>query len=137
MLYFKKGIRSFNTENWGSVGQRPPKLPAVKVKGHKKKSADRPRPLWTSRTEFELYRGQIILKASWLVILKPFDLKFSALTDLNPFKKLLKVQDTSSSLWVGFALSKWPHFHRVYLVTLCKRSFIAVCVITKKNTKSK
>ena len=40
MLDFKKGFRSFNTENLGSVGQRASKLPAVKVEGHKKKSAD-------------------------------------------------------------------------------------------------
>ena len=44
-LYFKKGFRSFNAENLGSIGQRASKLPTVKVGGHKKKSADRPRPL--------------------------------------------------------------------------------------------
>ena len=44
MLHFKKGFRSFNTENLGSVGQRALKLPVVKVGGHKKKSADRPWP---------------------------------------------------------------------------------------------
>ena len=45
MSYSKKGFRSLNTENLGSVGQRASKLPAVKVGGHKKKSATRPRPL--------------------------------------------------------------------------------------------
>ena len=45
MLDFKNGFKSFNTENLGSVGQRASKLPAVKVGGHKKKSADWPRPL--------------------------------------------------------------------------------------------
>ena len=45
MLYFIKGFRSINTENLGSFGQRASKLPAVKVGGHKKKSADRPLPL--------------------------------------------------------------------------------------------
>ena len=44
MLDFKKGFRSFNAENLGAVGQRVLKLPAVKVRGHKKKSADWP---WT------------------------------------------------------------------------------------------
>ena len=39
MLYFRKGFRSFNTENLGSVGQRASKLPAVKVGMLKKKSA--------------------------------------------------------------------------------------------------
>ena len=39
MLHFKKGFRSFNTENLGSVGQRALKLLAVKVGVLKKKSA--------------------------------------------------------------------------------------------------
>ena len=38
-----------------------------------------------------------------------------------------KVQGAGSTLRVGFTMSKWPHFHRVYLVTVCKRSYIAVC----------
>ena len=44
MLDFENGFRSFNTENLRSVGQRASKLPAVKVGGHKKKSADWPQP---------------------------------------------------------------------------------------------
>ena len=40
-----KGFRSFNAENLGSVGQRASKLPAVKVGGHNKKSANQPWPL--------------------------------------------------------------------------------------------
>ena len=38
-----------------------------------------------------------------------------------------KVQDASSILKVVFALSKRPHLHRAYLVTVSFRSFIAVC----------
>ena len=53
MLYFKNGFRSFNTENLGSVGQRVSKLPAVKVGGHKKKSAIRPQPQSASLPGFE------------------------------------------------------------------------------------
>ena len=45
VLCFKKGFRSFITENLESVGQRASKLPAVKVGGLKKKSAIRPWPL--------------------------------------------------------------------------------------------
>ena len=56
MLCFKKGFRSFNTENLGSVGQRASKLPAVKVGGHKKKSADRPRG--TGVKSFSKFDGQ-------------------------------------------------------------------------------
>ena len=44
MLDFKKGFRSFNAENLGSVDQRASKLPAIKVGGHKKKSAAQPWP---------------------------------------------------------------------------------------------
>ena len=44
VLCFKKGFRSFNTDNVGSVGQRASKLPAVKVGGLKKKSAAQPWP---------------------------------------------------------------------------------------------
>ena len=35
-----KGFRSFNAENLGSLGQMATKLPALKVGGLKKKSAD-------------------------------------------------------------------------------------------------
>ena len=28
-----------------------------------------------------------------------------------------------------FALSKWPHLHRAYLVTVCNQNFIAVFVL--------
>ena len=31
---------------------------------------------------------------------------------------MLKVQEASSILRVDFALSKWPHLHRAYLVTV-------------------
>ena len=45
LVCFFKRFRSFNAKNLGSVGQRAAKLLAVKVGGHKKKSADWPRPL--------------------------------------------------------------------------------------------
>ena len=37
-----------------------------------------------------------------------------------------KVQEASSSLRVGFALSKWPHLHRAHVVTVCNQIWIAV-----------
>ena len=40
MIYFSKEFRSFHTGNMGSVGQRVSNLPALKVGGLKKKSAD-------------------------------------------------------------------------------------------------
>ena len=129
MLHFKKGFRSFNTENLGSVGQRASKLPAVKVGGHKKKSADWPRPLsnqlaWV-RTQAESNHSQSLM-ARHFAALWPTDPKFSALKDLNPFKKLWKLQDASSSLRTVFALSKWPHFHRAYLLAICKQGSVAL-----------
>ena len=46
MLCFKKGFRSLNTENLGSVGQRASKLPAVKVGVSKKSLPSGPGPSW-------------------------------------------------------------------------------------------
>ena len=34
---------------------------------------------------------------------------------------------------MGFALSKWPHFNRVYLVAVCKWSSAAVCNLCSKQ----
>ena len=39
-IHIGKGFRSFHTGSIGSVGQRAAKLPALKVGGLKKKSAD-------------------------------------------------------------------------------------------------
>ena len=44
-------------ENLGSVGQRALKLPAVKVGGHKKKSADGPRPLLNQSARIRVVPG--------------------------------------------------------------------------------
>ena len=46
------------------------------------------------------------------------DPKFLVLEDLNPFQTVSKVQEASSILRVDFALPKWPHLHRAYLVTV-------------------
>ena len=59
------------------------------------------------------------LTADNFAALWPTDSKFLALKDLNPFKTVSKVQKTSSILRVGFALSKWPHLHRAYVVGGC------------------
>ena len=40
MTYLEKGFRSFHTGSKESIGQRATKLPALKVGGLKKKSAD-------------------------------------------------------------------------------------------------
>ena len=63
-------------------------------------------------------QGQIILKVWWLVTaaLWPTDPKFLSFKDLNPLKNYTKNQMASSILNVVFALSKWPHLHRAYLL---------------------
>ena len=66
------------------------------------------------------------LTASNFEALWPIDLKFSAFKDLFPFSIVSKVQEAGSILKVVFALSKWPHLHRAYLVTVCNQNFIAV-----------
>ena len=38
---------------------------------------------------------------------------------------------SSRGLRIGFALSKSPHLHRGYLVTVCKRMFMNVCIHMK------
>ena len=66
------------------------------------------------------------LTAGSFAALWPTDFKFLALKDLNFLKKHIKNQETSSILKVVFALSKWPYFHRAYVVTVCNQNFIAV-----------
>ena len=68
--------------------------------------------------ELDIFLSTPNLTASNFAALWPTDPKFSALKDLNPFKNESKAQEASSILKVGFALSKWPHFHRVYLVAV-------------------
>ena len=70
--------------------------------------------------------------ASNFAALWPKDPKFSAKKDLNLFKKLWKVQNASSSIRVGFALSKWPHLHRAYVISGCIFFTAAVCNLGSK-----
>ena len=67
------------------------------------------------------------LTASNFAAIWPTDPKFLALKDLDFFLKCDKFQGAGSILRVDFAQSKWPHFYRVYLVTVCKGRLIAVC----------
>ena len=47
------------------------------------------------------------------------------LVNVSP-QKLTKSKEAGSILRVSFDLSKWPQFHSVYLVTVCKRGAMAV-----------
>ena len=107
---------------WVSVDQRAADVQAVNVRGLKKKSANRPRPhskqsagvrcLARSNHSQSLMAGNFA--ALW-----PTDSKFSALKDLILFSTVSKDQKASSILKVGFALSKWPHLHRAYVISGC------------------
>ena len=107
----------------GSVGQRASKLLAVKVGGLKKKSAIRPRPLSNQSAQIRVVPGSNhsqSLLAGHFAALWPTDPKFSALKDLNPSSTVSKIKKAGSILKVVFALSKWPHLHSAYLVTVCR-----------------
>ena len=66
------------------------------------------------------------LTTSTFAALCSTDPKFLALKDLNLFLKRVKFQGAGKILSVDFAWSKVPHFHRVYLLTVCKRKLVAV-----------
>ena len=51
---------------------------------------------------------------------------FLSWKDLIPFPKYNKIQESGSIFRVGFALSKTPHLHRAYLVTVRKRKSMTV-----------
>ena len=122
LVCFFKRFRCLNAENLGSVGQRAAKLLAVKVGGLKKKSAGRPRPhsnqLARVRTRAKSNHSQSLMAGNFAA-LWPTDSKFSALKDLILFSTVSKDQKASSILKVGFALSKWPHLHRAYVISGC------------------
>ena len=72
------------------------------------------------------YLRTLTLTASNFAALWPTDQKFLALKDLLFFSQCFEFQGAGSILKVGFAMSKRPHFHRVYQVTVCKRKLVAV-----------
>ena len=134
LVYFFKRFRSLNAENLGSVGQRAAKLLAIKLwewldrdrESNPGRLAD-----WGRGRLADFFLRPPTLTASNFAALWPADPKFLALKDLNLLKKYTKYQEASSILRVVFALSKWPHLHRAYLVTICYRSFIAVSILLR------
>ena len=74
------------------------------------------------RPGFKFARDRIIFKVWWSLTLHPLIYRFQIFS-FERSKLLLiesKVQNASSILRVGFVLSKWPHLHRVYLITVCR-----------------
>ena len=80
--------------------------------------------LWVVPADFFLRLPN--LTASNVTALWPTDQKFLTLKDLFFFPQCVEFQGADSILKVGFALSKWPHLNRVYLVTVRKHSSMAV-----------
>ena len=117
LVCFFKRFRCFIAENLKSVSQWAAKLLAIKLWEWLDRDQNRTRADW-----FEWGRGRLadfflrpqILTATNFAALWPTDPKFSALKDLNLFKKYTKNQEASSILRVVFALSKWPHLHREF-----------------------
>ena len=115
LIYIRKGLRSFHTDNLGSVGQRAVKWPAIKLWEWFDSGTTRVRADW-----FESGQGQMAdfflrpptLTASNFAALWPTDLKFSAFKNFKPLKKHIKNQEASNILKVVFALSKSLHLHR-------------------------
>ena len=62
------------------------------------------------------------LMAGHFAALWPTDPKFSALKELSLFQTMSNIQEASSISRVGFALLKWPHFHRACLVNYVSES---------------
>ena len=120
------GVRSLNTVTMRSISQRATKLLAGKLW----EWFDPPIALAHTSAEMakaaDFFLRTPNLTASNFAALWPTDLRFLALKDLNLFSKCVKFQDAGRILRVGLAWSKWPHFHRVYLVAVCKRSSMAV-----------
>ena len=129
LVYFLKNFTSYKAKNLGSVGWRAVKLPAIKLENDSTASRTRTEADW-----FVWGRGRLAdfflrpptLTAGNFAALWPTDPKFWALKDLILLKKYIKNQETSSILKVDFALSMWPHFHRVYLVTIWSHLTISV-----------
>ena len=114
-----EGFRSFNDVNLGSGGQRTEKLPPIKVWEWFDPGPPRTRADW-----FECGRGRMAdffvrpptLTTDNFEAIWSKDIKFSAINDLNRLKKYAKYQEASSIFKVCFALSKWPHLHKAYVV---------------------
>ena len=66
------------------------------------------------------------LTASNFAALWPTEPIFTAFKVLILFSTVSKDQKASSILKVGFALSKWPHLHRAYVISGCIFFWLAV-----------
>ena len=102
---YVKGLQSYRPSNfendWSGPGFEPRPNAIAHNSGGMAEAAD-------------FFLRTPTLTASNFAALWPIELKFSALKDLLFFSQCIEFQGAGSILKVGFALSKWPHFHRVY-----------------------
>ena len=122
LVCFFKRFRSFVAENLESVGQRATNLLAIKLwEWLDRDRESNPGTLadWGRGRLADFFLRPPTLTASSFEALWPTDSKFLAIKDLNLLKMYTKNQEASSILRVDFALSKWPHLHRFYQVTVC------------------
>ena len=122
-------FRSFNERNMKSVGQRAAKLLAFKeydsapvqlelgLSGSTRVEAARQTLSW----DLQLWKLVTYFETLWST-----DPIFLAWKDLIRSLKCTKIQESNSIFRVGFALSKTPHLHRAYLVTVRKRKSMTV-----------
>ena len=114
---------------WMSVGLRATKLPSVKLWEWFSPSLTRTQAkctLTVMAKPADFFLTPPNLMASNFAALSSTDPKFLALKDLLFFSQHIEFQDAGSILKVVFALSNWPHLHRAYSVTVCKRGATAV-----------
>ena len=78
-----------------------------------------------------------ILWNSWnFEALRSTDPKVLVVKDLDLFSKYVKSSRGWKHLRMGFILSKWPIFYRVYLITMCKEKLVAAYTSKKKKNKT-
>ena len=66
-----------------------------------------------------------------LVTLQPFDLQQPSVTllkDLDLVIKIFSAQENGRILKMAFALSKQPHLHRPYSITISRHFLLALCI---------
>ena len=119
LMSFFKRFSSFFAENLESVGQRAAKLPAIKLWERFDCAGHRTQADWFGWGQGRLadfFLRPPTLKASNFAALQSTDPIFTDIKDLNCLKKHSKNQEASSIFRINFAISKWPHFHSVYLL---------------------
>ena len=118
--YVNKWFKTFPKRYWGSLdvkglqSYQQSKVEAwQKILPFGQNRTRRVRPGFESRSVF------IILNIQGTVTLEPFDIQRPTVPlwkGLEPLVNIVSAQEICSILKTDFALLKWPHLHRVYLI---------------------